>query len=83
MDGVADCVTPGGVLVYAVCSHEPAEGADVVAQFLTRHPDFSHGDNLPAFFRGARSALVTGGHVATWPHRHETDGFFVGRLRRH
>ncbi|MGH7381898.1 MAG: 16S rRNA (cytosine(967)-C(5))-methyltransferase RsmB [Candidatus Methylomirabilales bacterium] len=83
MDGVADCVRTGGALVYAVCSHEPEEGADVVAQFLTRHPDFSHEDNLPAFFRGARSALVTGGHVATWPHRHGTDGFFVGRLRRH
>ncbi len=83
MDGVADCVTPGGALVYAVCSHEPEEGADVVAKFLTRHPDFSHEDNLPIFFQGARSTLVTGGHVATWPHRHETDGFFVGRLRRH
>jgi 16S rRNA (cytosine967-C5)-methyltransferase len=83
MDGVADCVAPGGALVYAVCSHEPEEGVDVVARFLTRHPEFSHEDNLPDFFRGARSALVTGRHVATWPHRHETDGFFVSRLRRH
>jgi 16S rRNA (cytosine967-C5)-methyltransferase len=83
MDGVADCVTPGGVLVYAVCSHEPEEGVDAVARFLTRHPNFSHEDNLPDFFQGARRALVTGGYVATWPHRHETDGFFASRLRRH
>jgi 16S rRNA (cytosine967-C5)-methyltransferase len=83
MDGVADCVAPGGALVYAVCSHEPEEGPDIIAKFLARHPDFFHEEHLPVFFQGARSALVTGRHVATWSHRHGTDGFFASRLRRH
>jgi 16S rRNA (cytosine967-C5)-methyltransferase len=82
LDGVADAVRVGGCLVYAVCSHEPEEGPEVVARFLTRHPEFSPEDELPAFFQGSRAALLTGPWVATWPHRHETDGFYIARLRR-
>lgn len=83
LDGVAGCVRAGGCLVYAVCSREPEEGEEMIASFLARHPEFSREDSLPPFFFGARDALVTGGCVATWPHRHATDGFFAARLRRH
>lgn len=83
LDGAANCVRSGGSLVYAVCSREPEEGEAVMAGFLARHPEFSREDSLPAFFLGGRAALLTGGCVATWPHRHDTDGFFAARLRRH
>lgn len=33
-------VAPGGVLVYAVCSPEPEEGAEVVSWFVERHHGF-------------------------------------------
>lgn len=82
LDGAADCVRSGGHLVYAVCSREPEEGEKVIANFLARHPEFSQEETTPAFFRGWRSALLTGASVSTWPHRHETDGFFASRLRR-
>lgn len=82
LDGAAGCVRPGGSLVYAVCSREPEEGEQVIADFLARHPEFSQETTPPAFFREGRSALLTGGSVTTWPHRHETDGFFAGMLRR-
>jgi len=82
LDGAAGCVRPGGSLVYAVCSREPEEGEQVLAAFLARHPEFLPEAAPPEFFRGDRSALLTAGAVATWPHRHETDGFFAGRLRR-
>ncbi|MFQ5847815.1 MAG: 16S rRNA (cytosine(967)-C(5))-methyltransferase RsmB [Candidatus Methylomirabilales bacterium] len=83
LDGAADCLRPGGVLVYAVCSREPEEGEEIVARFLARHPAFCREDSLPDFFRGGRGALLTEGCVATWPHRHDTDGYFAARLRRH
>ena len=82
LDGAAGCVRSGGNLVYAVCSREPEEGEQVIADFLARHPEFSQETTPPAFFREGRSALLTGGSVTTWPHRHETDGFFAGMLRR-
>jgi 16S rRNA (cytosine967-C5)-methyltransferase len=34
-------VSPGGALVYAVCSPEPEEGQQVVDQFVEQHPDFA------------------------------------------
>jgi 16S rRNA (cytosine967-C5)-methyltransferase len=82
LEGVADCVRSGGFLVYAVCSREPEEGEEVIAQFLARHPEFSRDSSLPAFFVGRRESLLTEGCIATWPHRHDADGFFAARLRR-
>ncbi|MFQ5946304.1 MAG: 16S rRNA (cytosine(967)-C(5))-methyltransferase RsmB [Anaerolineae bacterium] len=83
LEGVADCVRSGGCLVYAVCSREPEEGEEVIAQFLARHPEFSRESSPPSFFVEGRRDLLTEGWVATWPHRHDTDGFLAARLRRH
>jgi 16S rRNA (cytosine967-C5)-methyltransferase len=82
LDGAAGCVRSGGSLVYAVCSREPEEGEGVVVRFLARHREFSPEETAPPFFAEGRSALLTGGSLATWPHRHDTDGFFAARLRR-
>ncbi len=83
LDGMADSVRSGGCLVYAVCSREPEEGEGVIVSFLARHPEYSREESLPPFFVGDRGALAAGGCLATWPHRHDTDGFFGARLRRH
>jgi len=40
LDRASAMLKPGGVLVYAVCSLEPAEGEDVIAAFLARAPRF-------------------------------------------
>ncbi|MEN0064487.1 MAG: transcription antitermination factor NusB [Myxococcota bacterium] len=37
---VSQLVRPGGALVYAVCSPEPEEGAEVIADFVAAHPMF-------------------------------------------
>jgi 16S rRNA (cytosine967-C5)-methyltransferase len=37
LDRVAESVEPGGVIVYSVCSAEPEEGEQVVAQFVASH----------------------------------------------
>ncbi|MEM6931948.1 MAG: transcription antitermination factor NusB [Myxococcota bacterium] len=41
LDALAPLVRPGGILVYAVCSPEPEEGASVVERFLEAHRDFA------------------------------------------
>jgi len=80
LDQAAARVAPGGVLIYAVCTFTRAEGPDQLAAFVARHPAFTvEPPPLPA---EVAAAVVEGGAVRTWPHRHDADGFFLARLRR-
>lgn len=83
LDRAAAWVKPGGMLIYATCSLEQAEGEDQIAAFLGRHPDFTvdpvRAEELPA---GIAPSME--GFVRTLPGRLEeqggADGFFVARL---
>lgn len=81
LEAAADRVRPGGVLVYAVCSLEPEEGADVVAGFLAARPDFLAADAAALLPAEARP-LVRGGFLAPTPADGDLDGFFAARLER-
>ena len=66
LDQAATAVAPGGRLVYATCSSEPEENADVVAAFLQSHLEFQReGDDLE-----------------TRPDRDALDAFFAAVLVR-
>lgn len=83
--GAAGAVRPGGALVYSVCSLEPEEGPQVIRAFLDRHSAFEP-EGLPeAFPRDVGGRPIEGaarGEVFLLPHRHDTDGFYIARLRR-
>ncbi|MED5324624.1 MAG: transcription antitermination factor NusB, partial [Pseudomonadota bacterium] len=68
LERAADATTPGGTLVYCVCSLEPEEGEGVAWAFLASRDDFSlmpiGADEVPECL----SMAVTGaGHVRTTP----------------
>lgn len=68
-------VKPGGVLVYSTCTVLPEENEGVTDAFLSAHADFrSEGFGLSA--GGAE------GRLTLWPHRHETDGFYIAKMRK-
>jgi 16S rRNA (cytosine967-C5)-methyltransferase len=68
----ADCVKPGGLLVFSVCTVTPEENESVVADLLAARPEFKR---IPA--EGIPPELIDAdGFLRTFPHRHGTDGFF-------
>jgi 16S rRNA (cytosine967-C5)-methyltransferase len=77
-----DLVAPGGRLVYAVCSLEPEEGAERVANLLASRRDMEPLDARPLLPRGAERLVDRSGYLATLPHRDDLDGFFAAVLRR-
>ncbi|KKC31650.1 RsmB/NOP family class I SAM-dependent RNA methyltransferase [Devosia psychrophila] len=82
------CLDVGGVLVYCVCSLEPAEGEEQVEWALGTLPGLElwpvTADELP----GLESAVTAKGLVRTHPgmkpggNEGGMDGFFVARFRR-
>lgn len=84
IDRAAGWLKPDGVLVYATCSLERAEGEEQIAAFLERHPGWTvdpvRTEELPAgivpdaqgFIRTLPGMLADVGGL---------DGFFVARLR--
>jgi 16S rRNA (cytosine967-C5)-methyltransferase len=81
LDGAADALRPGGILLYSVCTIEDEEGPDVIADFLRRHPEFAPDADLSLPEEFVRAA-VGPGSVLLLPHRDGTDGFYIARLRR-
>ena len=76
MDNAARYVRPGGTLVYSTCTILPEENQQVVETFLSAHPEFAPEEfSLPV-------GAVPDGQITLWPQRHQTDGFYICRLRR-
>ena len=72
-------VSPGGLLVYAVCSTEPEEGPQQLARFLADFPAFAL---APPEGPASRDWPLQGGCLRTLPGPEGRDGFFAARLRR-
>ena len=79
----APWVKPAGMLVYATCSLEPAEGEAIVSAFLAANPDWRIDPVLPAQLPTGVAAAAEG-WVRTLPTSADTgpslDGFFIARL---
>ena len=80
----ADLLTPGGTLVYAVCSLQEDEGPARIEALLARDKRFSRVPVQPAELPGLESAISGDGDVRTlpsmWAERGGIDGFYVARL---
>ena len=81
----ADWVKPGGTLVYATCSLEPAEGEEQIDAFLAARGDYTiHAPDAADLPAGI--PVTDRGVVRTLPGMLEAeggcDGFFIARLTR-
>lgn len=81
LHNAAALLADGGTLLYATCSTTPEENEEVIADFLSKHPDFMLED-LRRLFPAFADLFTEAGCFRSWPHRHGMDGFFAARLRR-
>lgn len=76
LEEAARLVRPGGRLVYATCTWNPAENENQVEGFLHRHPEFA----LEPF--SLPGADGWDGMTTCWPHRVRGGGQFAALLRK-
>ena len=70
-------VRPGGRLVYSTCSVEPEENEAAISAFLSNEDSFA-----PIELSGNPDLVTPEGYIRTWPHRDDTDGFFIAAFER-
>ena len=75
LSSVCSNVSANGCLIYSTCTVLPAENEMVIERFLTDHKDFS----LEQF---TCLGETFDGMATLWPHQHNTDGFFICKMRR-
>lgn len=71
----AQCVKPGGILVFSTCTVECTENEAVADAFLQKHPEFRR---IP--IEGV--TCPNDGYIRLLPHTDETDGFFIAKLQK-
>jgi 16S rRNA (cytosine967-C5)-methyltransferase len=76
LDTLAQLVKPSGKLLYAVCSMEPEENDHVAKKFLYHNPSFVIVDPRIELPENIRSFYDETGCFRTFPHLHDTDGFY-------
>ena len=90
LDKAFELVKPGGTIVYCVCSIEPEEGEQQIANLLRRNPDVNR-SSIDAEEIGGQSDFINAqGELRTLQHYWPSDdprlagidGFFAARLVR-
>ena len=76
LENVSRYVRPGGVLLFTTCTVLPEENEEVAGRFLDTHPEYA-AERFPIGERSIESGMTT-----LYPHRDDTDGFFICKMRR-
>ena len=82
-----EMLSPGGTLVYAVCSLNWEEGPERILSLLNNGAPVTPTPILKNELPMLNEAITSDGYLQTtpalWPNRGGLDGFFVARLTRH
>jgi len=78
----SDVLKPGGLLVYSVCSLEKEENEEVIYSFLENNKSFHLISSKQYLPPSLRELVDSDGFLRTYPHKHNTDGFFAASMFR-
>jgi 16S rRNA (cytosine967-C5)-methyltransferase len=76
----AQALRPGGVLVYSTCTISPQENEQQIERFLERNSHFALDDLSHEGQSHIHPSMSEA--LLTMPHRDNTAGFFIARMRR-
>lgn len=77
LENVSQYVKIGGTLLYSTCTILSRENQEIVLNFLETHPEFQlEPFTLPHI------GEITKGYLTLYPHKDETDGFFMAKMKR-
>ncbi len=83
LESVAPLVSPGGKLLYSVCTFSHIETDAIIDSFLEDHPEFeleNLGESVPSDWA---DLFTNKGTLRSYPHRHGgMDAFFAARLQK-
>ena len=80
INNCAEKVKPGGILVYSTCSVTVEENEMIVERFLKWHPEFQLEVTDPDMGLPGLRGLTKCRRF--YPHLHESNGFFIARLKK-
>lgn len=67
----------GGILIYSTCTLRKVENEDIVTLFVKNNPDFVLED-----FEITDDLRSKDGMLTLFPNVHQTDGFFIAKIKR-
>ena len=80
INNVAEKVKSGGVLAYSTCSVTVEENEMIIERFLKWHPEFSMVEIEPQLGLPGLRGLTKCRRL--YPHLHESNGFFIAKLKK-
>lgn len=77
LDSVCQSLKIGGIITYSTCTIIAKENQEVIHEFLQNHPNFEQ-----VMLEHPKSDIMVDGCLLITPEQYQTDGFFIGQLRR-
>jgi 16S rRNA C967 or C1407 C5-methylase (RsmB/RsmF family) len=80
---------PNGIMIYCTCSFAPEENEMIIDELLRNNKESSieiepikYGDNGLTEFNNHQFKRELGNTKRFYPHIHNTNGFFIAKLRK-
>lgn len=77
LSSVCQTLRKGGIITYSTCTIFDEENGQVIEKFLQSHPNFEQ-----VKLDHTQADIVKDGCLIITPEQYQTDGFFIGQVRR-
>ncbi|MEW8972767.1 MAG: 16S rRNA (cytosine(967)-C(5))-methyltransferase RsmB [Tissierellaceae bacterium] len=82
IDNIKDYVKIGGILVYSTCTVEKEENILLIDRFIEENPGFKLIGIEDRFQNRDGLDTLEHGYIQLFPNIHDTDGFFIAKMRK-